>query len=98
MRTKIINTCKSFGTLCQRHRYITSFTLIGVGAVFAPYVAHIHVMLAVYIIAIILPLVLGMMGKIGFKWVILWELIMFLPIGIILMVFFGGAIIGLLKR
>jgi len=43
----------------------------------------------IYIAAIILPLILGMAGKIGFRWVILWESIMFLPVGIFIVLLIG---------
>ncbi len=56
------------------------------------------ILAALYIALIIIPLLLGMAGQIGFKWVILWEIIMLLPIGIIILIFFGGAILTLFRK
>lgn len=54
--------------------------------------------LVLYIAAIFIPLVLGMMEKVRFRWVLLWEMVVLLPVGLIVAVLFGGAILQLFRR
>lgn len=54
--------------------------------------------LAIWIFAILFPIILGMAGKVRFHWVLLWEAVCLAPISLILLLFFGSAIIGLFKR
>ena len=40
-------------------------------------------LLGLWIAAIVIPPIVGMTGKVSFKWVVLWEAIMFSPIVLI---------------
>lgn len=50
-----------------------------------------------YIITLLLPVIMGMMGKIQMRWVLLWDALLLFPIGLIGMLFFGGALIGAIR-
>ncbi len=84
---------------CQTHSRISpSFlALAGFGGSFFAF-NQWGLIPAVYILMVLIPLILGMAGKIEFKWVILWLCVMLLPIGIFILLFFGGAIISLFRR
>lgn len=52
-----------------------------------------------YIAAIVIPLILGMAGKVEFKWVILWEIVMFAPVGFVVIILFFKTLVAMaLKR
>lgn len=51
-----------------------------------------------WIAAIIIPVIMGMAGKLEFKWVLLWEAVMLLPVSILLVLLFGTAVLGFLKK
>ena len=90
----------NFFNSCKRHKYITSGSLMAVGAVAFPftYNATGNIWIILYLAAVFVPVILGMMDIVKFKWVLLWEAIVLFPVTLISMLLFGGFIISLFKK
>lgn len=94
-------TCTKNWCLKNKTNLIPAPALLGVLAVIYTYHSvgtPWQLPLILWIAAIIIPLILGMAEKVRFRWVLLWEAVMLFPIGLIVMIFFGSAIIGILRK
>lgn len=100
MKNKLIVCTKDFCIRNRRNLISVPATLMVAGMIGTYNIAPTpwQLPLSIWIAAIIIPLILGMAEKIRFRWVILWEIVMTFPIGLIVLLFFGSAIIGLFKR
>lgn len=96
MKEKI---ARFFG-LCKCHRNITSASILTIGLIASPiaYKTTGSIWVVLYLAAIFVPLILGLMDRVKFKWVLLWEGIVLLPITIIAMLFFGGFLLALFRK
>ena len=84
-----LNSLKAWGW-AHRKTLLITLGLVALGAVVI-YAFHVlppwKVWLAIWATSVIAPLVLGMLGKVGFRWAVLWECVMFFPIVLILALF-----------
>lgn len=92
MQIHFKNYTRSFIHWCSAHHQKLAIVLgllaIGIAVTYAFRLFPIwQVWLAIWIIAVLTPLILGMLGKVQFKWAILWECVMFFPIVLILALF-----------
>lgn len=97
---KVLICTKDFCIRNRRNLIPVPATLMVAGMIGTYTIAPIpwQLPLILWIAAIVIPLILGMMEYIRFRWVLLWEIIMLFPIGLIVLILFGSAIIGLFKR
>lgn len=93
----MIHKCSKW-CLIHKRVSVSSLLAVGVGGSLFSLLGLGTGWFALWVFAIIVPVILGMMDYIDFKWVILWECIMFLPIGVIIFLIFGGTIISLLRK
>lgn len=92
MKQYIKKHLHSLKTWSSAHRktlaLILGFILIGGAIIYGFHVLPAWKMwLAIWIASVITPVILGMLGKVGFKWAVLWECVMFFPVVLILCLF-----------
>lgn len=86
--------------ICKHHNKMTTTSLLTIGLLTAPiaYKSTGQIWIVIYIAAILIPIILGMMDKVKFKWVLLWEGVLFLPLTLVAMLFFGGFLLTLFRK
>jgi len=95
-----LNSLKVWG-MEHRKPLIIILGLAAIGVIILLAFQHLptwKVWLAIWSTSVITPIVLGMLGrKIEFRWVVLWECVMFLPV-VLILIFFVQDIRGFVAK